>query len=245
MLVGCGIAGRATDPDVVREIAAADRESLRSARILFGHQSVGDDILAGLTLLAPGLPIVTPADSAAQGSGVLIGAHLGHNGDPAAKDAAFLELVAGLRAGDVALYKYCYADMLAETDPDALCAAYLGTLDSAAARGVRTVAVTMPLTAAAPAWKRLAKQWLGRVTDVELNRKRQRFNEQLRRFPRGHPLIDLARMEATAHDGCPHRPGLEVLRPEFSRDGAHLNERGRERVAASFATRLASVVAER
>ena len=124
------------------------------------------------------------------------------------------------------------------------------TLDAAERSGVRTVAITMPLTTVAPAWKRWIKQVLGKTTDLELNAKRQRFNELLRQSGTAWPLIDLARLEATLEDGSSRTASFEsrtlgILASEYTDDGAHLNDRGRRHVAPLFLQALSHAISGR
>jgi hypothetical protein len=229
-----------------QSLSVEERSAMQTTRIFFGHQSVGRDILAGITEFEPELRVVTAADPGRIEGPALIEASIGRNGDPRSKDHAFLEAASKLGPDDVATYKYCYADMLAETDPDSLFAQYQGTLDTAARSGVRTIAITMPLTTVAPAWKRWIKQVLGKTTDLELNAKRQRFNELLRQSGTDRPLIDLARLESTLEDGIQRTASfkgqtLGILASEYTNDGAHLNDRGRRQVAPQFLRALSRV----
>ncbi|RKZ12677.1 hypothetical protein DRQ53_14480 [bacterium] len=238
LVAGCAAGDPANTAGEADVMDANDRETLLSSRVLFGHQSVGQDVLAGMAEVVPGLGIVKVSEWEGGDGPVLVDAMIGANGDPKSKDRAFLELVDRLKPGDVALYKYCYIDMAADTDPDALCAAYERTLDEADARGVRTVAVTMPVTTVAPVAKRWLKRLLGRTTDTELNQLRQRFNERLRGSVSQRPLIDLAGMEAAPADA----DALQILRADFTHDGAHLNPHGQRTVATQFGAALAAAI---
>lgn len=241
MILACGEAGIPADRAV--EPSPSEVATLGSTRIFFGHQSVGRNVLSGIAEVAPSLRVIRADDPAALEEGGLVEASIGRNGDPASKDRAFLEATARLGPGDVALYKYCYVDMSPDSDPDSLAARYERTLAEVATRGVRTVAVTMPLTTVAPAWKRWLKQALGRPTDRELNALRQRFNDHLRRGG-DRPLVDLARLEATGPDGkvrsvTVEGQTVEVLVEAYTDDGSHLNARGRRHVASHFLRALA------
>lgn len=80
----------------------ADLDVVREARILFGHQSVGTDILEGVTELIDQLhaaplrmiagtgPGVTPS-----AAGFLAEVRIGRNGDPQSKFEAFRAAVDG------------------------------------------------------------------------------------------------------------------------------------------------------
>jgi hypothetical protein len=250
LLVSGGCASGKTNPPGLGEnqiLSVEERSAVQSVRIFFGHQSVGRNILTGIAEFAPELSVVTTTDPGTIEGPALIEASIGRNGDPRSKDHAFLEAVSKLGSEDIATYKYCYADMLAETDPDSLFAHYRNTLDAAARSGVRTVAITMPLTTVAPTWKRWIKRALGKTTDLELNARRQHFNELLRKANMDRPLIDLARLESTLEDGSSRsasfddRP-VEILASEYTDDGAHLNTRGRRHVAPLFLRALSGAI---
>ena len=249
LLTGGCTSGEMDSPGVAKNqaLSAGELSVMQSTRIFFGHQSVGRNILAGIAELEPDLRVVAATNPGEIEGPALIEASIGRNGDPLSKDRAFLEAVSQLDPGDVATYKYCYVDMLAETDPDSLFAHYRNTLDAAERSGVRTVAITMPLTTVAPAWKRWIKQVLGKTTDLELNAKRQHFNELLRQSGTTRPLIDLARLEATLADGSSQTASFEgrtlgILASEYTDDGAHLNDRGRRHVAPLFLQALSHAI---
>lgn len=246
LIVLVAFAGCASGPParVPEPVSSAELDTVGSARIFFGHQSVGRDLITGLADVAPELRVSSRDPLRAADGGMLTDAALGRNGDPTSKDRAFLEVVAGLDPGDLAFYKYCFLDMGPETDPDSLFAAYARTLDRASASGVRVLAVTMPLTTIEPAWKRGIKTLLGRPTDLALDRKRLQFNELVRaRYPET-ARFDLARAESTLEDGSRSLHGaVEVLDGPYTDDGAHLNSRGRQHVAALFVRALARALA--
>ena len=249
LLSGGCTPGEPDSPEVAenRLLSDEERRAMQSARIFFGHQSVGRNLLAGIAEFEPELRVVAATDPGEIEGPALIEMSIGHNGDPRSKDHAFLEAVSKLGSDDVATYKYCYADVLAETDPDSLFAHYRDTLDRAASGGIRTVAITMPLTTIAPAWKRWIKQALGKTTDLELNAKRHRFNDLLRQAGTDRPLIDLALLESTLEDGSLRTASfadqpVDILASEYTDDGAHLNHRGRRHVAPLFLQALSHAV---
>jgi hypothetical protein len=247
LLAGCGSGDTNAPP---RPVAVEMTDTLETARVYFGHQSVGRDILAGIAEVAPTLQVVQLDQLPTVAGGTLAESSIGVNGQPASKDVAFLEAVEHLAPGEIALYKYCYLDMAADTNPDSLFASYAATLTAARSSGVRILAATMPVTTVAPAWKRWNKQALGRVTDTDLNLKRQKFNDLVRANYDDRSLVDLARMESTLENG--NRSTIEVagrvvevLPDAHTDDGAHLNTRGRRQVATEFVNALAAAVDSR
>lgn len=247
-LMACGSQAQAPDlPDVSESLSVSEHETLQTATIFFGHQSIGRNLLAGMAEVLPELRVVRGVDGASVEGPVLIESALGQNGDPRSKDQAFLDALVHLPPGSVALYKYCYVDMGVDTDPDSLHAHYTRTLQRAAHQDVRVVAVTMPLTAVAPAWKYWLKHLTGRVTDRELNLRRERFNQLLRESSHPWPLVDLARFEATRPDGSSCTVSyrgvkVPVLASEYTSDGSHLDARGQRQVAPRFFRGLARAI---
>jgi hypothetical protein len=240
LVAGCA-SGDSGPPPI--EPVTVDPGNLPQLRVFFGHQSVGGNLLDGIEAVAPQLEVV-PLDTAPPTGGAFIEGRIGHNQHPATKDRAFLEALTGLGAVDLALYKYCYVDVGPETDPVALFAEYTRTLDAAP---VRTVPVTLPITATEPDLKRWLKGLAGRPTQAALNTGRMQFNEMIRERYGESGIVDLARMESTREDGSRCLVELdgrqvECLAPEFTDDGAHLNERGRRVVAARFVEALRDLV---
>jgi hypothetical protein len=116
LLAGGCSSGEAPSPELTvdESLSVAERSTVQSARIFFGHQSVGRDLLAGIAEVAPELRVVATDEPGNIEGPAFIEASIGSNGDPRSKDRAFLEVVAKLNPGDVALYKYCFADMSAK-----------------------------------------------------------------------------------------------------------------------------------
>lgn len=247
LLASCGSRDATAPPSPV---AVEMTDTLEAARVYFGHQSVGRDILTGIAEVAPNLQLVHLDQFSSVDGGALAESSIGTNGQPASKDQAFLEAVQLLAPGETALYKYCYLDIAADTDPDSLFAQYSTTLTTARGTGVHTIAITMPVTTVAPAWKRWTKRVLGRVTDAELNARRQRFNDLVRANYDDTSLLDLARMESTLEDGSRSAievagQPVEILPHVYTDDGAHLNRRGRRQVATEFVNALSVLIDQR
>ena len=228
-------------PEAWREIA--------SRTVLFGHQSVGRNILDGVRELmaesddAP-LRLVTGADPSRADGPVLVEFAVGENGDPGSKAVDFAAAVDRFAGTEklVALYKHCYLDVTPETDPDAMFRAYAEGADELLRRhpGLTLVHVTLPLTTVESAPERLVRSLLGRTTRLELNAKRTRFNRLLReRYAGRAPVFDLAAIESTQPDGRPRfveqrGDTVYALAEAWTDDGGHLNRAGSRVAAASF-----------
>jgi len=234
------------------------REQIERAakwRVLFGHQSVGEEIVEGLSALLAGYRIACAVSRGqirwARTGGQLVHCRIGTNGDPACKDAAFASILARTEqlAGVVILYKYCSADLSQESDVEQICADYTAHCTSIEQRypGAICLPVTMPLTTAEPAWKAGIRTALGWGTERPLCQSRNHFNDLLRRrYGSGRAVFDLAEAESTRSDGtrsCFIFKGRPVytLAAEYTFDGSHLNQLGRRVAATRLLTTLASL----
>lgn len=231
---------------------SADRWArLGQARIYFGHQSVGFNIIDGvqdLLRLRPSIGLRVEEMGAGplpQGPAFLHG-RLGANTQPESK---FDDFAARIRGGvgawaSIAFLKLCYADIHAGSDVPRILDRYQTCLNELSREfpSVCFLRVTVPLTALPPWPKRLAKRLLGRsVREFDDNARRAEFNDSLRSLHRGDGLLfDLAKVEATRPDGAPERGGTAMC-PEYTDDRGHLNERGRLVVASELLCTLAEV----
>lgn len=227
---------------------------LGGKRIFFGHQSIGENILGGLSRIfagegIEGLKIVNVEKSAPPGGPLLAETRIGKNGDPRGKCDAFESRVLNFPGGppDIAVLKFCFVDFKPETDVSVLFGYYNAMVDTlrAKAPGVTLVHVTVPLTIRTPGWKKLLKRILGREESSDtLNTLRCEFNDLLRARYAQEPLLDVAALESTYADGTREeftRNGKTAfaLRSDLSSDGVHLNAEGSRLAAAEFLRVLA------
>lgn len=250
LAAACRTDGRGDGMSTAPTVSARQWEAVAARRIVFGHQSVGSNILDGVRALAAdsgvNLPI-TESRGPASAPG-LTHFLVGRNGDPLGKIRDFSAVIDGGANGDIALLKLCYIDLGAGDEPRQLAATYCDTLDALAGRHPRTrfVAVTVPLTTVQGGPKALVKRLLGRIPDGwQENALRHAFNEALRvRYADGGRLFDLAALEAAprprSRDGRP----VPALDPSLTDDGGHLNAAGARRVAAALIGFLAEVATE-
>lgn len=235
----------------------ADMQTIRTARIFLGHQSVGRNLLDGIAALAEeaGQPLTYVSPRAARGQSAFFAESLiGNNGDPAGKCDAFAGEIGKLEGEiDLALLKLCYADFHAETGVEAVLDHYVSTLAALESRYPSAVfiPVTAPLQAASPRWKSALKDLMNRrEPSREANLKRCRFNDLLRQRYRGKPIFDLAAVESTGPRGeratftLAGQTGFSLLRV-YTADGGHLNERGSRIAGRELLRTLAAAVRER
>jgi hypothetical protein len=232
----------------LNEVSKDDWGRLAQRRIFFAHQSVGTNILSGVTALLATEPQIRltiqeskSLDTATSG---LVHARVGRNGYPLTKLDEFVQLSSQVRDRGVAMVKLCYVDIDASTDAGALFAEYRRRVDELQRQrpGLTIVHFTMPLT--------VSESWKGKLKAAVLRRPtlnvvRNRYNTLLRQAYAGRePVFDLARLESTLADGRRtfYQSGsdtIDVLAPEYTDDGAHLNDAAQRRVAEQFLIMLA------
>ena len=253
--LGCGRAEPPqAEPAPVPAPAAADLEAVRAARVFFAHTSVGANVLAGVARIPDAgialaeRPIGSSAELPAK---TFSHALFGQNGDPDAKIDVFEKVMAGLRPSpDVALLKFCYADMTAATDTHALFTHYREAIARLRTAHPTTVFVhvTAPLTVRETGAMDLIKRLTG-LSDgfSQANVRRAEYNARLRAAYRGEPIFDLAAVESHRPDGRAETfsrgaTTYPSLVPAYSDDGHHLAGAGQDRAAAALVHALAEAL---
>ena len=251
VLLGCGETNHEDKAMTsAAQISAAEWQALAKKRVVFGHQSVGQNILDGVKALATqanvNLPIIksrTPVTS----SGI-VHFFVGQNEDPSSKLKDFAStLESGVAQGaDIALVKFCYLDFNGNSDAKQIADQYNATLDHLSQQFPNTtfIAVTAPLTVAQTGPKAWIKRLLGRMpSGYADNARRQEFNNLLRaRYDQQGRLFDLAKIEAKGAGAYEYqgRP-IEVLNPALTYDDGHLNAQGEQVVASHLIKFLAAL----
>lgn len=225
-------------------------------RILFGHQSVGIDILRGIRSLSASAPVFDLAanDNPPAGPGIF---HFraGRNRDPVSKIDDFVShILAHPTAYDAAAMKLCYVDVDRFTDTTSVFDHYLSAVKkiSAAAPDLHIVHVTVPLRVVRLGLRSRIRLAIGsEVESLEDNLQRQNYNSLLRTgFADRTRLYDLADIEATTPDGnvcsCRYKnTHVPCLYPGFTCDGGHLNDAGSKAAASAFMALLDNLQAQR
>jgi hypothetical protein len=223
-------------------------------RILFGHQSVGGNVLDGLARLArehsdAGLRIA--AVESLPGAPAIAHLRIGQNERPLSKIAHFDDLMSKAPGdwAEVAFFKFCYVDFDAEREVRSLFESYQRAHEARKAQHARTIFVhlTAPLTRVERGPKKWIRNRVGSAAGGEReNVKRNQYNELLRRDYAGRePLFDLARFEAAGAEGSFQRHGqrYESLASTYTDDGGHLNPTGQIAVASQLVAFLAALPA--
>jgi len=231
-----------------------DLQQLAHKHIYFGHQSVGANILDGVKTLAAQAGVPVPINEVPSASAIRSGGFshvfVAENGDPHRKLASFKAALGEGAPVDLALVKFCYVDITADTDVRGLFDAYRDTIEELRRKNPRTVFVhvTLPLTTAQTGPKAFVKWLLGRAPSGTIeNVQREEYNQLLRREYAGRePLFDLARIESVSPNGTQttvewHGKVVPAMYPGYTDDGGHLNAEGRRIAARHLIALLARV----
>lgn len=253
--IGCNMLDEKKIP--VASDLKADLETISRARIFFGHQSVGRDLLDGLEVLAgqQGVALRLVEGAPQDTLPGLFHTKVGQNRNPQSKCEAFGKFLAENpipegRTWDVVAFKFCYVDLggkvgLTPTD-------LLGMYQAALAEvkktqpGLRIMHVTVPLKSDPAGLKSRLSRWLGRGTANDAdNILRNEFNRLLLAEYGKEPFFDLAEAESTLPDG--RRTGFRqgdrayyTLASEYTYDEGHLTAEGKAWVAKAFVRDLAA-----
>lgn len=231
----------------IMDVPAGLWQNLSLKKIYFGHQSVGFNIIDGIKDIMKEnhqikLNIIETINPSDLNSPAFTHSPVGRNMNPKSKSDAFAGLI-NERLGnkvDIAFFKFCYVDIVPETNVSKLFEEYESTMSSLRAKYPRIVFVhfTVPVTTLQSGPKALMKKIIGRpVGGYEDNIKREEFNEKLRkRYAGKEPVFDLAFIESTNEAGSrvtfTHKGKTGyILAFEYTNDGGHLNDRGRKIVA--------------
>lgn len=261
LLWGCGeekMKNAAVEGNPVTSVPASAWQKLSSKRIYFGHQSVGYNITQGIQDLMADNPAIrlnlidVKDGRPPEGGGVFGHGTIGKNQQPETKLDDFrkrLDEGANQRI-DMAMMKFCYVDVVDDTDIGILFAKYKTRIEEIKARypGVLIIHSTVPLITDSPSLKTTVKRLLGRgESSCGENKKKNEYNELLlKEYGGTEPIFDLARVESTRMDGtrvtCT-KDGKTFFRlnPDFTYDGGHLNAKGRKVVAAHLLALLAEL----
>jgi hypothetical protein len=226
---------------------AAQLAVLSRKSIFFAHQSVGENILAGIQVLLDSNGGAEPTILAeyttpsGKGAGQIAQMHIGQNGDPVGKINDFVAKMdmPGVAWGygtlsDIAVLKFCWVDWAGPATPAQVFSAYQAAVATLRSRfpTVTIVHVTTPLY--------VNNYAPGQGTNVT----RQQYNALLRGAYASEPLFDIALLESTSSSGARvyDADGAPALAPEWAQpDGGHLNTAGQDRMARAFIALLAGL----
>jgi len=233
---------------------------LAQLKIFFGHQSVGYNIVDGITDILQDcdyidLNLAETCDPVRFGQPVFAHARVGRNTDPLSKIRSFEEILdSGVGDSvDIAFFKFCYVDIFRDSNPVEIFDNYVATLDRLKNRYPRTkfMHVAVPIRSlpksAVGALKQCIKSLVGKPGVLGDNVVRDLYNRLLTDTYSGtEPLFDTALAESVNSSGLRCHTGkgsqkVYVMAPEYTDDGGHLNAVGRRRVAEQLLVTLAEI----
>jgi len=232
------------------EVNKKDWNILAQRCIVFGHQSVGDNIISGLHALVQqaGVILYVYDSQISDAETGIMHFKIGRNEDPYSKIKYFENIFENgqFRNVDIAMMKLCYIDFNNNTDAIKLAKDYCESLDRLSKSFPNTffLAVTSPLTVVQSGPKSWIKILIGRTPGGYIeNYKRKEFNDYIRsRYKHSGHLFDLAKYENSGSKNYTYQGAtIEVLNPSMTSDGGHLNSQGQQYVAANMIKFLASI----
>jgi hypothetical protein len=240
----------------ISQISKGKWDNLSRKKIFFGHQSVGNNILLGINEIKEKygqiqLNIVETKSKMEFGEAIFSHySNIGKNDYPISKIEEFVKLMQdGLGEKlDIAFLKFCFVDFQYRTDVEAIFKKYRESIDELKILypDMTLVHFTVPL---------LRKEQVGIVKSVKTffralmgkgkptffsnshNVARNEYNILLLNHYGGkEPIFDIAGLESTyptgkreifSYDGNEYF----AMVPEYTVDGGHLNEKGRQYIA--------------
>lgn len=242
----------------INDITPDQWKALSQAKIYFAHKSVGDGIVQGLNdvmMIHPKVNLrIINGDSPEQAdNGVFLHSYIGHNSNPQSKMEDF-ESKLGSGLGDkldYALLKFCWADILPNTDVNAVFNQYKEAVSRVQSKypNIQIIHFTTPLTSNETGFKAFVKKIkdiikiiVGKLNYYE-NNQRNILNEMMRKEYQGKSLLfDMAEIENGSQPDIINGVVKQSFSPEYTDDGAHLNQKGRMVVAEKFLVFLAETV---
>ena len=237
----------------LNNVEQSNLDKTSNRKIYFGHQSVGNNIISGLQKIVGRTRNVTlniietdrPSDFSAP---IFAHSKVGRNTDPLSKINSFTKNIEGGIGGkaDIALFKFCYIDINSATDVQLIFNKYRSALTRLQQLYPQTKFIhsTVPLktvTGIKVSLKRLAKKIMGKPENsYGDNNNRNKLNDLIRKeYAVKNNLFDLASFESTFTDGRralyqSEGRSFEMLVPEYTNDGGHLNEKGQQIIAEQF-----------
>lgn len=224
-------------------------KKISNTSIFLGHQSVGANMLSGITLIADELNYeikITSLDQIkdSENRGI-IESFIGTNKNPIDKIGHFYRITEKELSGniDIAGMKFCYVDTWADLTARELYNEYMATMKKLEGKYSDTqfIYITIPLTVKENDLLSLLKKLLGKpISGVDGNLKRYEFNTLLRNNKSiTKRVFDIAYFESTYPDGKrevykKNSSEYEALVPLYTDDGGHLNQYGQKRIAEEF-----------
>lgn len=203
----------------------------RNLNVLFGHNSLGNNVMEAVFELSRNQPDRYDVQIAHYGNPAWLADHhgvvdfqVGRNGNPEAKFSDFADRMNSIngRNVNVAIMKLCFVDIAPQTDAGQVWSEYRSTMEGLERRysSVYFVWCTCPLMS------------------NQNNQKREEFNASVRAYcgQNGQALFDIADIESHDPQGGESRNQFGPnLYPQYSQDGGHPNSTlGMQRLAIAW-----------
>ena len=242
----------------IEDVPAEYWTKLAEKRIFFGHQTIGNDIIDGITEIIEEhnyvkLNIVETSEPTAFDRPVFAHTRIGYCRNPASKITCFeavIENGVGNKV-DIAFLKLCHIDVRWESDIRSIFDDYQKTIKNLQLRypEIKFLHVTVPVCSRPKGVKRILREsiklLIGRAGIWDDNIKRHRYNEFLNNaYSKTESVFDLALVESVNPGGfrCYITGGTEkvfVLAPEYAFSIGNLNHKGGKRIAEQLLITLA------
>lgn len=234
--------------DITNEIKEINNE-----RIFFGHKSVGNNILQGIKEISTErLAILNINNASELPNAYILEANIGDNGNPKGKIDEFTKIVNQLAQNrlTIAMMKLCFVDLKENSNVNEIFNYYSAKMDSLRIKYPDLVIIhfTVPLTSKRTILSMVKDFIKGRSNKSMLdNVIRNKYNELIfSKYP-NNLIFDLAKFESTYPDGSQEQyiyngKHYNSLVPDYTDDGGHLNEKGRQMVAKNLISFLAEKV---
>jgi hypothetical protein len=244
MLFGClGCSDKGAEMEISKRDAISTEiiEKALQKRVYFGHQSVGDNILDGLSEIFSRHKVkLNINEFSADDKGndyFIIHSKIGKNGDAYSKMESAKNEINQLKGRiDTALIKFCYIDIDEKTDTTKVFESYKKMIKEIkqSQPSLRIIHSTIPLTTTQKGVKAFLKSLIGKpVGEVGPNIKRNEYNSLIRKEYGKAAIFDIAEIESTMPDdriATFNKDGKEYpeLVKDYTDDGGHLNSVGKE-----------------
>ena len=245
-LIGCKAAAGGGEQmpakeDLLKGISDEGVAKVGKKRILFGHKSVGYNILNGFEEIRKRDSRFSRINIKEWGrnreefrEGGIFHVQNGKNGFPKDKCDAFSRLLMEKGVGtqvDIACFKFCYVDFRTDANVNDIFDYYVRTIDTVRKEfpELRLIHITVPLTT--HTWG--VKSYLRNLIKGDLtNVRRNEFNRMLiKKYKEKDLIFDLAAVESTYPDGRREAfrykgESFFALAKQYTKDGGHLNDEG-------------------
>jgi len=219
-----------------------DLVCISKRRVFFGHQSVGASILREIRRLAEDLHVesisfVDIGGLPRAGDPFFADAAIGENHYPIEKCRDFSGKVSMIcqHGVDAAIMKFCYSDIMRESDAEEIFRNYSATIDSLRKEhpAVRIIPATIPVTVGTGRIPGFGNRLLGRTGNLDMgNVRRSEFNDRVRAYFHDEDIYDVARAMSLDPNGIPKSFSFEnrnipkMFDGYAEADGCHLNSLG-------------------